>query len=466
MNKGAPAAQAIAIRGGKIIAIGTLEEVTATAGKSATRRDLSGKTLMPGFIDAHGHFGFGSVVAGFANLRPPPAGPIRNIDDLVQSLKNWHKKNPDAPVIIGWGYDDSLLAERRHPTRKELDGISSDIPVLLFHASAHLVSCNTPCLKAAGINADTPDPAGGVIKRIPGSKEPNGLLEENAKLLAMAIIPDPSGWQFVKAVNAHQNRYASYGITTAQEGAASAKMIFGLKMLSWLGQLKLDVAAYRLITSPSEFDGNISSSDTYWGHFRLGGIKLLLDGSPQGKTAWLTQPYYVVPDGADKNYRGYPTMKTGDVNAIVHKAFARGIQLHAHTNGDAASDQMLTAIARANSALGNADRRSVMIHAQTVRDDQISAMKRENIIPSYFVSHTFYWGDWHRDSVLGPERASRISPLRTTRDMALASLSIMTRRWFLPTWRFLAGRAATAPHAAAKPLARMNGLRPCKRCGQ
>ena len=417
MNKEQPIAEAIAIRDGKIIAVGDLDTVTSMAGKDARIRDITGQTLLPGLIDAHGHFGTGSVAAGFADLNPPPAGPIHNFADIAQSLKNWHTDNPKAPLVIGWGYDDSLLAEKRHPTRADLDKIFKDIPILLVHKSVHLAVCNTPCLKAAGINADTPDPAGGVIRRLPNSREPNGVLEERAMQPALALIPKPSLRQFAKAVKAHQNYYASYGITTAQEGAASPKLIKGLKTLATLRQLKIDIVAYPRISAPDEFNTGLAFSHSYKRHFRIGGIKLVLDGSPQGKTAWLTQPYYVVPDGAKKDYKGYPALKTKDVNAIILKAFDNDIQVLAHANGDAAAEQMIGAIALANRSENHTDQRPVMIHAQTVRTDQTDKMKAENIIPSYFVSHTFYWGDWHESSVLGPQRAARISPLKTTLDM-------------------------------------------------
>ena len=139
-----------------------------------------------------------------------------------------------------------------------------------------------------------------------------------------------------------------------------------------------------------------------------------LDGSPQGKTAWLTEPYYVPPEGQQADYRGYPAITDEEAIALVDKAFGNGWQILAHCNGDAAMDQFIMAIRAATEKYGKADRRPVMIHAQTVREDQLDAMKELGIIPSFFGMHTYYWGDWHRDSVLGPERAARISPAAST----------------------------------------------------
>ena len=145
----------------------------------------------------------------------------------------------------------------------------------------------------------------------------------------------------------------------------------------------------------------------------------MLDGSPQGKTAWLTKPYLHPPHGQNETYVGYATLKDEQVQAYIEQAFESNTPLLAHANGDAAADQLINAITLANQKFGKEDRRSVMIHAQTVRDDQIDAMLEQGITPSYFSAHTFYWGDWHRDSVFGAERASRISPLRTSADKGL-----------------------------------------------
>jgi predicted amidohydrolase YtcJ len=149
---------------------------------------------------------------------------------------------------------------------------------------------------------------------------------------------------------------------------------------------------------------------TYTNHLRVGGAKLNLDGSPQGRTAWLTQPYFKVPAGQKGDYHGYAAMTDEQALAYVDKAFANGWQLLAHVNGDAAIDQFIKAVRAAEKKYGMADRRPVAIHAQTARLDQVEAFKELGIIPSFFPMHTFYWGDWHRDTVLGPERGANISP--------------------------------------------------------
>jgi hypothetical protein len=205
-------------------------------------------------------------------------------------------------------------------------------------------------------------------------------------------------------------QYARFGFTTAQEGRATKEAVETEAALATRGELAMDVVAYPDIQGAAAAIQGPFLSKTYTGGFRIGGAKLTLDGSPQGKTAWLTTPYLVPPQGRDQGYAGSPAMTDEQANAFVDLAFKNGWQLLAHCNGDAAADQLIRAVRAATATHGPGDRRPVMIHAQTVREDQLDAMKELGIIPSFFGMHTYYWGDWHRDSVLGPERASRISP--------------------------------------------------------
>jgi predicted amidohydrolase YtcJ len=419
LNEAKPTASAIAVRDGRILAVGDLQDVEPAAGPLAERRDMHGWTMVPGFIDAHGHFASVARVLSLADLQPPPSGSVSSMAELLSALKAWRTRNPTAAWIQGRGYDDSLLVEHRHPTRDDLDKISADIPIALTHVSGHLMSCNSACLSASGITANTQDPKGGVIRRRPGSREPNGVLEEAAIQLVIARLPQSTPEQTQSDLRRTQAYYASYGITTVQEGGASPQDVAALKAFADRGDLQLDVVAYVQHTRMPELAADFAASRTYDHHFRIGGVKLTLDGSPQGKTAWLTQPYLVAPDGLPKAYRGYATLEDAQVDRIAGAAFSRNIQVLMHANGDAAIDQMIRAVARANAANGVQDRRPVMIHAQTAREDQLDLMKAEGIIPSFFVTHTYFWGDWHRDSVFGEPRAARISPLRSAQARGL-----------------------------------------------
>ncbi len=460
VNDEQPQAEAVAVRGGKILAVGTKADVTAVAGAAATVKNLNGKTLIPGLIDAHGHITYAAQTVVDVNLSSPPVGEAQSIADVVKLLAARKQEQPDAPWIFGWGYDDSLLEERRHVTRDDLDKVAADIPIAIRHVSGHFMVCNSKCLELAGITAQTEDPKGGVIRRKANSKEPNGVLEESALMLLASVIPHPDASESLQLLQPTQEYYASYGITTLQDGAVSPKEVKLLTEAANEGQLYLDVVAYMYQQLPGVAGDEFTASQDYDGHFRIAGIKLVLDGSPQGKTAWLTKPYFEPPKGQSKDYRGYPILDDAEVEEYIKNAYRKGMQVQAHANGDAAADQLIKSVAAVNAELKLKNQRTVMIHAQTAREDQIEQMQAEGIIPSYFVSHTFFWGDWHRDSVFGPERAARISPLKSTLDRGMRFTTHNDTPIVPPDMMRLLGAAVTRQTRSGKVLGEAQRIGP------
>ena len=271
----------------------------------------------------------------------------------------------------------------------------------------------------AGIDSETLNPPGGVIRRRNGRREPDGVLEENAMgFFTNGLIPLPGREEQVAALDEAQRIYAASGITTAQEGAMFPAEQALFEQAASEGRLFIDIAGYAFWAQARAMLGG-KDVGAYGGRFKTAGIKLMLDGSPQGKTAWLTRAYHLIPEGQPADYCGYPAMPDEQAFGLVENAFAQGWQVIAHCNGDAAADQYLAAIDRAAARHPLLDRRPVMIHAQTVREDQLDQMARLGILPSFFASHVYYWGDYHRDSVLGPERAARISPMRSAQRRGL-----------------------------------------------
>lgn len=415
VNELQPEAEAIAVKDGRILAVGYRDEVMKLKGEKTLVTDLAGSTLAPGFIDPHGHVFNTGIQAVSANLLPRPDGGVNNIPELQAALKAWTEQNlkltGNYGWIVGFGYDDAQLKEQRHPTRDDLDKVSTELPVVIVHQSGHLGVMNSKALEILGLNAGTKSPPGGVIRRKQGTQEPDGVLEENAFFaqlfgLMSKLSPDANKALFSAGVSL----YKSFGYTTAQEGKGSLDSVATMEAVAKSGKLDIDVVAYPDITVGVDAMKAPWLSRSYSDHFRIGGIKLTLDGSPQGKTAWLTKPYYKVPAGQPADYHGYSAFTDKQVNGFVDQAFKNNWQVLAHVNGDAAIDQYLNAVRAAEKKYGMADRRPVAIHAQTARLDQVEAFKALGIIPSFFPMHTFYWGDWHRDSVLGAERATNISP--------------------------------------------------------
>ncbi|MFN2328735.1 MAG: amidohydrolase [Chromatocurvus sp.] len=411
MDDDRPLAEAVAVREGRILAVGDTADVLASAGNDARGIDLEGRTLLPGFVDSHGHaYGIG-LQASTANLLPPPDGMGADIATLQTQLKDWMAGDSAVMQGIGWvvgfGYDDSQLAEQRHPTRQELDAVTTNHPVMIIHQSGHFGVANSKALAMMDITAASENPAGGIIRREQDSRQPNGVLEEMAFLSPLMQLLS----QFDDAMHEHLviegTRLASaYGYTTVQEGRAMPAAMAAMRRAAERGALDVDLVAYPDMLVVQE----VTPSRTYTNGFRVGGVKLTIDGSPQGKTAYLSEPYFHPPHGQSDSYRGYAAIDESTALASVERAFAKGWQILCHANGDAAIDQYIDAIRAARAKYPEVDNRPVLIHGQTLRRDQVEALDELSIFPSLFPMHTFYWGDWHRESVLGPARADNISP--------------------------------------------------------
>lgn len=409
--------EALLVKDGRIVFAGDLKQAQKLKQKNTQEINLNSHTLLPGFIDAHSHLNSVGLQQTVANLYPTPDGNVSDIASLIHELSLWQQNNPDfikatSGWIIGNGYDDAQIKEKRHPTADDLDLVSTNHPIIVLHQSGHLASVNHKALELLNINKNTPNPTGGIIRRKANSQEPNGVLEESAVFSAMATafskVPPEIMQNMAKTA---LNTYIKNGYTTVQEGRADHGTAELWRSFAAINQLNIDVVVYPDIINEKDYMLKNGSSLNYQNHFRIGGVKISLDGSPQGKTAWLTQPYFIPPEGKPKDYRGYPAYPdTKMVQDAINLAYKNHWQFLAHANGDAAIDQYLATIETANAQYGQADRRNVIIHAQTMREDQLDQAKKLGLIPSFFSLHTYYWGDWHKHETLGAERANRISP--------------------------------------------------------
>ncbi|MEM8632097.1 MAG: amidohydrolase [Pseudomonadota bacterium] len=408
-----PRAEAVAVADGRIIAVGALAEIMALQTDATEIFDLDGRTMLPGFVDSHGHVALGGLQALSANLLAPPDGAVTSIAELQQTLREWAEDNAEAVAaterIVGFGYDQSQLAELRPPTRQELDAVSEDIPVYIVHQSGHFGVANSKALEIAGITAQSEDPPGGIIQK-DADGEPNGVLEENAHFVALSAMLANLGEEGFKAfTKAGAALWARFGYTTAQEGRATPEVVEIIKTVAAEGGFDVDIVTYPDVLVNREYILENSSRD-YVNRVRVGGAKLTIDGSPQGFTAWRDRPYYDPVGNFPPGYVGYPAASTEQVMDALDWAFANDIQILTHSNGEASSDLLLAAIGAAAEAHGNDDRRAVLIHGQFLREDQVDGLNALKVFPSLFPMHTFYWGDWHRDHTVGPVLADNISP--------------------------------------------------------
>jgi len=427
MNDACPRVEAVAVAGGRILAAGSDAEVRAAAGQGAEVIELAGRTLMPSFIDAHGHFANALQIVQWANVSGVPAGPVTCIAEILRVLGEHVAAHPVQPGdwIIGYGYDVSSLSDGRQLSRDDLDPLFPHNPVMLIHSSNHGAVLNSAGFVAVGIDASTPDPAGGLILRKPGGSEPEGLVMETAFLPIFTAMPQPGEEELLDNLDAAQQIYARKGITTVQEGATNAKDLRLILKGGAQGRLYLDVVCLPLVLEvpklvkeyfpdfnggPMELpDTAAESFGTYRNRVKLGGIKCVIDGSPQGKTAFWSEPLLTGGPNGEPDWRGQPLFPPELITRIVKEIAGKTIPIFCHCNGDAAIDMMIDA-ARAAGITAAQDRRTVIIHSQFMRPDQLDAYVELGFSPSFFTVHAFFWGDVHVDN-LGRERAYFLSPM-------------------------------------------------------
>lgn len=347
------------------------------------RRDLNGAFVLPAFLDPHSH-----LLSFAISLLQADASDCRSEKELFALLRRFEKEHGLAPADFLTARDvrPERFADGKFPTRDALDRAFPDRPVLLQHPSGHSGAFNSAALRALG---DAPDG--------------DGFFEETEFIARARRVPLPDLSRIREAFFRAQEIYLSRGACTAQEGLLTAEMLPLYRKFVSDG-LRLDVAGY---AAPEDYDAYAAAfPDSVRGYdrgFRLGGVKIFLDGSPQSKTAFLREPY---TDGSN----GTPTMTEAEVLSACRFALDRGAQLLAHGNGDGAAERFLGALAR----LSPDERRRlrpVLIHAQILGKDQLPRLAQLGAIPSFFVSHVYHWGDTHLKN-LGEARARYLSPAK------------------------------------------------------
>lgn len=414
MDDRKPCVNAVLTEQGRILDNGNYEDLLERARPDVCRADLQGNVMMPGFIDPHSHF-----TACASHTMEVDLSGADSLDEIVRRVRSFinEQKVPRGQWVQAAGYDHNSLAEGTHPRRRVLDQASPENPLIVKHQSCHMGSFNTMALNLLGVTAETEAPQGGMIEKEDGL--PTGYMEENAFLEFQNKIPMPSADDFLKAYSRAQELYASYGITTVQEGMLPAQLVPLYRMLAQSGLLKLDLVAYADCRDSSLVMKELKDHVKYYrNHIKIGGYKMFLDGSPQGRTAWMREPYAQV-SGEDQpaDYRGYNTLEDREVYDNIRKAETDGMQLLAHCNGDMASEQYLNQLEAVYQDMGQmgkttfypGDIRPVMIHAQLLGRDQLRRVKKLKVIPSFFLAHVYHWGDVHIRN-FGMERASHISP--------------------------------------------------------
>lgn len=403
-----PTAEAVLVRGDRVAAVGTLDDVRREA-RNPREVDLAGATLLPGFIETHNHF----LAAGQAFAHVDVRGSVcDSIAKLQALLGERAERTEPGQWVIGRGYDQTLLAENRHPTRHDLDAVSTEHPIVIFHISYHGLVANTMALRLGGVDRSTADVPGGEILR-DDDGEPDGvMLEDPAMSLVSDRMPAVTSDTMRAGLRAARDQYLPVGVSAVHDALIHTRQeidAYAAAMLSG----ELPIRAYLMI-HPDLYDGELEGQSGDLGpsyglpahRLVAGPVKFFQDGAIQAYTAALTKPYFDAPD----RY-GVKIHDPADLSAMVLKHHRAGRQIAIHGNGDAAIDDILDAYEAALQDTPRDNHRHRIEHLQTAREDQIDRMARLGVISSVFANHLWFFGDRHLSRFLGRERAERMEPL-------------------------------------------------------
>lgn len=412
--------EAVLTSGTKIIAVGRETELRMSMPDNTVVRDLEGRTLIPAFIDPHGHFPDPGFIRLFrVDLSSYPRGDCDEMATVLARLKTRANVTPKGDWVMGVSFDNTAIAEKRMPTRQELDSVSTDHPVWVIHASGHNGVANSLALSCQGLDRHTPDPLGGRFGRDPKTGELTGLIEG---ISAMGALGDTDFLidrdRFWKGFEATRDENLSFGVTYAQNAWTSRKMLEHFASLPKDQDPGFDLML--LPVGEDEPEMTQGSNAVRWPnnpHLTLGPRKLFTDGAFQLQTALLSEPYHkpLNPD----NPCGMTYADEESHRSEVKRLHKLGYQIHCHCNGDAGAEMFINAIEDALRDEPRQDHRHTLIHGQVLRDDQIKRMARLGMTVSFFSAHIHFWGDRHYDTFLGPKRAARISPAASAERLGL-----------------------------------------------
>jgi len=400
LNPKQPKAEAIAIQNGRIVAVGSNEEVREYIGKQTRVIDAKNKTIVPGFVDCHVHMtGFGHFLHTL-NLRN-----VESVKEMQQKLREYVQKNPERSWILGGRWDQDRFVEKRYPTRWDLDGAVADKPVFLIRVCGHLGVANSRALQLAGISKETTIESG-KIDLDEASGEPNGILRENALELVWKAIPKPSSKQLEEACISACKKAVKAGLTCVHWIIGSAQEIRIIQKLFLNGKLPLRVY---LGISADLLDQLVDLGLlTGFGNdmVKIGFVKIFADGSLGARTAALKEPYSDKPETS-----GIILYTQRKLNRLVSKAHRAGLQLAVHAIGDRAIEAVLKAFENALKKHPRKNHRHRIEHCSVLNPRLIKRMKHLGLIAS--VQPHFVVSDFWVVTRVGKDRARWVYPFKT-----------------------------------------------------
>ena len=369
-----PEAEAIAVTGNRIVAVGSNEEISSWKRPGIPVIDLGGRRVLPGFNDAHVHF-----YSGGANLTGPQLRYAKSQEEFRNTLALFAKIQPKGRWITGGNWDHENWTPAQLPTRELIDEATRDWPVLINRLDGHMSLANSLALKLAGVNRNTKDVSGGVIVR-DAAGNPTGILKDAAQELVERIIPPPSEQQIIDAVRAAQNYANAQGVTSVQDMSASPAIFHAYQSMLHNGQLRVRISGHQPLQTWKRLAEVGITADFGNDYLHIGGLKGFADGSLGSTTALLFQPYLDSP-----NTSGIPSAELSDPQRMfrdIEGADTAGLQIAIHAIGDKANNTILGFYQRLRQEHGDHDRRWRIEHAQHLIPADIPRFGQLGVIAS------------------------------------------------------------------------------------
>lgn len=423
MNDEQPRAEAVAIKNGKIVGVGSNTEIRQMCSAQTECLDFGGKTVLPGFVESHNHV---SAYSHIVLQIDCTLKSCKSIKDIVAAVKKRAESQPKGTWIEGYGFDNTTLEEQRWIHRDELDAVAPDHPVHLWHISGHFTAVNSKALEMAGIDRDTPNPEGGEFVRDDDGELTGILAEPPASLLALRLIPPKTVDECVKGLKIVSDEYVAAGVTSAHD--ANLGVWGGLSELSAFEKAYKDGVfkprVYALIwTILEDYRKNgVDLADLGFRtgagdeKFRIGGVKIFADGSIPGLTAALSEPFLADPDTS-----GYLIFEPEVLNELVLRYHEAGFQIAIHACGDRCIGTTIDAFENALKKVPRGNHRHRIEHLPMASPEHLERMAELGIVTTFYSAQIYGWGDRMREKFLGPERAERLYPIREALDLGIKS---------------------------------------------
>jgi predicted amidohydrolase YtcJ len=393
MDAKRPSAQAVAVLGGRVVAVGTTAEVARLKGPETRVIDAAGALVLPGFNDAHTHFLGGGFQLSSVDLRD--ASTPR---EFAERIRAFDAKLPKGQWITGGDWDHERWPGTPLPTKELIDAFTPDRPVMVSRLDGHMALANSHALRLAGVTRETKDPPGGLIVRDPKTGEPTGVLKDNAMSFVFSKIPDASFDEKLAAARAATEHAARLGVTSVQDMSAGSDVSVYQELLN-RGELKTRVYAVAALGAWKRL-ADVGVRRAFGGDMlRIGGLKAFSDGSLGSTTALFFEPYNDAPDT-----RGLGSgLAEGEMLKRVEAADAAGLQVMIHAIGDRANDQILSIYRQVAEEHGARDRRFRIEHAQHLRPEEVWEFAHQFVVASMQPYHAIDDGRW-AEKRIGPER--------------------------------------------------------------